>query len=109
MSKRTEKLLIWTFVWSMGWFGAIFIGIFLLDLIAPQVDSTSFGRGLNAMKWLYPVWFASPILGFLTALVWFRKRNHDFAKYQRGHCQSCGYDLTGNQSGICSECGTPRF
>ncbi|GMU22893.1 MAG: hypothetical protein AMXMBFR13_29770 [Phycisphaerae bacterium] len=23
-----------------------------------------------------------------------------------GHCQSCGYDLTGNTSGVCPECGT---
>jgi hypothetical protein len=22
-----------------------------------------------------------------------------------GHCQTCGYDLTGNQSGVCPECG----
>ena len=22
-----------------------------------------------------------------------------------GHCQHCGYDLTGNESGICPECG----
>ena len=24
-----------------------------------------------------------------------------------GHCENCRYDLTGNQSGICPECGTP--
>jgi len=24
-----------------------------------------------------------------------------------GHCQSCGYDLEGNTSGKCPECGTP--
>ena len=23
-----------------------------------------------------------------------------------GHCQNCGYDLTGNVSGVCPECGT---
>ena len=23
------------------------------------------------------------------------------------HCQDCGYNLTGNTSGICPECGTP--
>jgi len=22
-----------------------------------------------------------------------------------GHCRVCGYNLTGNESGICSECG----
>ncbi len=24
-----------------------------------------------------------------------------------GHCRSCGYNLTGNVSGVCSECGEP--
>jgi len=26
---------------------------------------------------------------------------------REGHCQGCGYDLTGNVSGVCPECGTP--
>ncbi len=27
-------------------------------------------------------------------------------QYARGYCQSCGYSLTGNVSGVCPECGT---
>ena len=27
-------------------------------------------------------------------------------RYPRGHCQKCGYDLTGNPSGTCPECGS---
>lgn len=27
-------------------------------------------------------------------------------RYPEGHCQTCGYNLTGNVSGRCSECGT---
>jgi hypothetical protein len=26
--------------------------------------------------------------------------------YPPGSCQNCGYDLTGNESGVCPECGT---
>jgi rubrerythrin len=26
----------------------------------------------------------------------------------RGQCGRCGYDLTGNVSGVCPECGTRR-
>ena len=26
---------------------------------------------------------------------------------RQGHCATCGYDLTGNTSGRCPECGTP--
>jgi hypothetical protein len=27
-------------------------------------------------------------------------------RYPNGHCQTCGYNLTGNVSGRCSECGS---
>ena len=26
-------------------------------------------------------------------------------RFPKGHCQTCGYDLTGNTSGVCPECG----
>ncbi len=35
-----------------------------------------------------------------TAVLWYRDR-----RPPRGHCQHCGYNLTGNQSGTCPECG----
>ena len=28
------------------------------------------------------------------------------SRYPAGHCRECGYDLTGNVSGVCPECGT---
>jgi predicted amidophosphoribosyltransferase len=39
----------------------------------------------------------------LTVILWFADRR----RIPPGHCQKCGYDLTGNVSGICPECGTP--
>lgn len=30
-----------------------------------------------------------------------------YKRYRNGRCTKCGYDLTGNSSGICSECGSP--
>jgi len=36
-----------------------------------------------------------------TILLWWRDR-----PFPAGHCQQCGYDLTGNVSGRCPECGT---
>jgi len=38
------------------------------------------------------------------AAVWDRFKK----KPRPGHCPHCDYDLTGNVSGRCPECGTPR-
>jgi hypothetical protein len=44
----------------------------------------------------YPLW--SGVRGFVLR----RKRR------KNGLCMHCGYDLTGNESGTCSECGTSK-
>ena len=31
----------------------------------------------------------------------------DRRRFPAGHCQKCGYDLTGSVSGRCPECGEP--
>jgi hypothetical protein len=38
---------------------------------------------------------------WLSALLWKRSRR------KAGSCRRCGYNLTGNTSGVCPECGTP--
>jgi predicted amidophosphoribosyltransferase len=50
-----------------------------------------------------PLWL--PLLFFAIPATWlyWRDRRH----IPPGHCQSCGYNLTGNVSGICPECGKP--
>jgi hypothetical protein len=50
-----------------------------------------------------PLWLPLVIVVIPTAWLWWR----DLRRYPEGHCQKCGYDLTGNVSGICPECGTP--
>lgn len=47
-----------------------------------------------------PLWPFTAALGFTTVLLWRRDR-----RTLPGRCESCGYDLRGNVSGICSECG----
>ena len=48
-----------------------------------------------------PFWCLFPIAVIPTVILWRRDR-----RIPPGHCQTCGYDLTGNTTGVCSECGT---
>jgi len=47
-----------------------------------------------------PLWFPLLILAVPTGILFWRDR-----RYPAGHCQKCGYNLTGNVSGRCPECG----
>jgi hypothetical protein len=50
-----------------------------------------------------PLWLPFLILLVPTLLLWRRDRR----KPRPGFCRRCDYDLTGNTSGRCPECGTP--
>ena len=50
-----------------------------------------------------PLWLPLLIVALPTAALWYRDR-----RPPKGRCQHCGYDLTGNVSGRCPECGTAR-
>jgi hypothetical protein len=48
-----------------------------------------------------PYWLMMVCVGLPTGFLWWRDRR----RRPLGHCQQCGYDLTGNVSGRCPECG----
>ena len=48
------------------------------------------------------IWIPVAPLVAATGLLWWLDRR----KIPPGHCRRCGYDLTGNTSGRCPECGT---
>ena len=55
--------------------------------------------GILFHRWL-PFWLPVIVTTIPTGvLVWLERR------FPRGRCQTCGYDLTGNVSGVCPECG----
>ena len=54
----------------------------------------------NVLRWGYAL-AASLLLGPV-AWHWSRRRRR-----RPGPCKKCGYDLPGNTSGVCSECGAP--
>jgi len=68
----------WSLMWLLGGIGAVVAAASLLLLLV--------------------CWWKGPKL---------RWRSHakDTGDYPVGRCQNCGYDLTGNVTGVCSECG----
>lgn len=50
---------------------------------------------------LLPLWIPFLLIAIPTGLLWYLDRR----RILPGHCQKCGYNLTGNVSGICPECG----
>ena len=60
----------------------------------PYINSFSSG----AYLWV-PLWIPFLLIAIPTVIAWRRDR-----RPKPGHCR-CGYDLTGNVSGVCPECG----
>lgn len=50
---------------------------------------------------ILPGWFAILLLGIPTGILFWLDRK----RFGVGKCAACGYDLTGNKSGTCPECG----
>lgn len=58
------------------------------------------GMGFGGGYFCIPVWLLVVAVGSPTAFLWWRNRP------KGGFCRVCKFDLTGNVSGTCPECGT---
>jgi hypothetical protein len=74
----------------------------------PRTTTCSFSFGPAAgppttiRRLVIPLWIPVVALAIPTTFLWWRDR-----RPPKDHCQRCAYDLTGNVSGVCPECGTP--
>ncbi len=62
-----------------------------------------FSRDVAGTTVEFPLWPITFALGILSLLAWRSYRN----ARRTGFCNKCGYDLSGNLSAVCPECGTP--
>jgi len=75
-------------------------GLFLL----PAVNIFKFEqRGFDKIG----CFLVPSLIGFLIAYALYRAGRPEAIDVN--HCKNCGYDLTGNRSGCCPECGYPSF
>ena len=78
-----------------------------LGLDARSADGTLLIK-YNICVWDVPYWKLVTVLLYFSARPWVPW--HVFTIRQRrgeNECAVCGYNLTGNTSGVCPECGTP--
>ncbi len=62
------------------------------------------GHDYDAVFVMFPHWFPALIFA-ITPAVWLIKWRKRRKLAMAGNCPACGYDLTGNESGVCPECG----
>jgi hypothetical protein len=68
----------------------------LLGLSWPR-STRSFGKPVVTV----PCWCLLALVALPTLFTWWKP-----GRFGHGRCASCGYDLTGNRSGTCPECGS---
>jgi len=66
-----------------------------------HIEWLPWAGGATAAKFtvFVPFWIPLVIAAIPTTWMWLRRGSKE------GHCTHCGYDLTGNESGVCPECG----
>ncbi len=86
-------------VGGMGCFGFVTI----LANAGLGIACDVLGVGLSNMT----SWMLSMAIGVCAGALVFWLCVRTPPRHPAGHCQNCGYDLTGNDTGVCSECGVP--
>lgn len=70
-----------------------------LEIISRWVRTTRFGKNYQV---IIPLWIPLLAVAIVNSILWrIDRRNPETG------CDGCGYNLTGNISGVCPECGTP--
>ena len=101
----------WTWGRSGSWL--VFVRVLRPQEQGPRVSIDRPGFALvkfgNTYQVQVSVWIAMAIttlLAIYPTIAFIRGPLRRYRRRKKGLCVSCGYDLTGNVSGVCPECGT---
>jgi len=95
MKKEDVSVAMWDVVWVFP----------LVMLLVKMIEyrMAKFGAFPAIVEWGVPC-FVSGIDVWIRAH-WCQRRREQRERLASGQCENCGYDLTGNTSGRCPECG----
>ena len=82
------------------WRDAIRYGAFFNCVLGCWPPTCTFASGGGNL--ILPTWLLLLVSAAATTFVWRRAQVNP----ERNGCRKCGYNLTGNVSGVCPECGT---
>lgn len=82
-----------------------------LELSGSVLDSSVDEYLIQSIEWVVhrasvPFWFITVILGMYPGFAVVNGPLTRWRRRRRGLCQNCAYDLRGDVSGVCPECGT---
>jgi hypothetical protein len=73
----------------------------------PTIASMPFGSGTVRFI-VVPLWIPLVLFAMYPTIAFIRGPARRWRRRRAGLCIRCGYDLTGNVTGVCSECGRPE-
>ena len=74
-----------------------------IGIVPPRLILHGWQDGHGYMSLILPLWLLLSLTATPTA--WLFHRDRRSQRIRPGCCLRCGYNLTGNTSGVCSECG----
>lgn len=77
-----------------------------IDALALPFSGQPDGTKLLYAIW-FPIWVPTAILFLIPMFIFIKINTIKLIRRSCNHCIHCGYNLTGNISGTCPECGTP--
>lgn len=119
-SKRfvVTTIAVGLFIWILSHFVFVRVGVLHLanGAIGVCISRPLEGFAVERIRSFHLAWLPRPLLGSIVIPIWLIILLTLIVRFRRSlrktedaatRCHECGFDLTGNISGICPECGRP--